>query len=126
MRKAAAIILLLFYIISSSGVAVKAHYCCGKLKSLNLVLHSDEKKDCSDRCCWDRLAFYKVDDTENSTSTITFSPSFDKIFYQVSYIVKTCIEPYPATTCVSSLAYNNDSSPPAERDIQIEIRVFRI
>lgn len=126
MRKAAAILVLLLYIISSSGVAIKAHYCCGKLKSLNLVLHSDEEKNCSKRCCWDKLAFYKVDDTENSSSTITFSPSFEKIFYQIGYIVRTCIEPYPTTTCVSGLVCESSASPPMQKDIRISIRVFRI
>lgn len=125
MRKAAAILALLLYILSSSGVAIKAHYCCGKLKSINLVLNSGDEKDCSKKCCWDKLAFYKVDDTENSTSTITFSPSIDKIFYQVSYIVKSCIEPYPATTCISGLVCEN-SPPPAQKDIRISIRVHRI
>ncbi|MBS1686538.1 MAG: hypothetical protein JSS76_17500 [Bacteroidetes bacterium] len=125
MRKAAAILVLILYILSSSGVAVKAHYCCGKLKSLNLVLNSDEERNCSKKCCRDKLAFYKVSDTENSTSIITFNPSFDKIFYQVSYIVKTCIEPYPTTPVVSELACASDP-PPAHRDILASIRVFRI
>ncbi len=125
MRKAAAILALLLYILSSSGVAIKAHYCCGKLKSVNLVLNSADEKECNKKCCWDKLAFYKVDDTENATSTITFSPSLDKIFYQVSYIVKTCIEPYPTTTCISGLVCEN-APPPAQKDIRISIRVFRI
>lgn len=125
MRKAAAILVLVLYILSSSGVAVKAHYCCGKLKSIHLVLNNSEEKGCNKNCCQDKLAFYKVSDTEHSTSIITFSPSLDKIFYQVSYIVKTCIEPYPATSCVSGLVCEN-SPPPVQKDIRISIRVFRI
>ncbi|MBS1617387.1 MAG: hypothetical protein JST76_02660, partial [Bacteroidetes bacterium] len=71
MRKAAAILVLVLYILSSSGVAVKAHYCCGKLKSIHLVLNNGEDKGCNKNCCQDKLAFYKVSDTEHSTSIIT-------------------------------------------------------
>jgi hypothetical protein len=124
MRKAIAILLILFYIISSSGVAIKAHYCCGKLKSLNLVLNSNEGSSCKKRCCSDRLAFYKVDDTERASSEVTFSPSFEKIFYQVSFIVKSCFEPYSETCAANFVCAFID--PPPSRDINIEICVFRI
>ena len=124
MRKVVAIILLLLYIISSSGVAIKAHYCCGKLKSLNLVLNSSEDKECKKGCCSDKLAFYKVDDNQNATTVITFSPSFDKIFYQVSYIVKSCFQPYP-TTCMSGLVCEN-VAPPPKKGIYIDICVLRV
>jgi hypothetical protein len=124
MRKAIAILLILFYIISSSGVAIKAHYCCGKLKSLNLVLNSNEDRECKKRCCSDRLAFYKVDDTERASSEVTFSPSFEKIFYQVSFIVKSCFEPYSDTCAANSVCASID--PPPSRDINIEICAFRI
>jgi hypothetical protein len=99
MRKAIAILLILFYIISSSGVAIKAHYCCGKLKSLNLVLNSNEDRECKKRCCSDRLAFYKVDDTERASSEVTFSAA--------------------NSVCASI-------DPPPSRDINIEICAFRI
>ncbi|MCW3126427.1 MAG: hypothetical protein JWO03_2085 [Bacteroidetes bacterium] len=124
MRKVVAILLLMLYIISSSGVAIKAHYCCGKLQSLNLVLNSSEEKDCKKGCCSDRLAFYKIDDTQSASTVITFSPSFDKIFYQVSYIVKTCFDPYP-TSCVSGLVCEA-FAPPPKKDINIAICVFRL
>ena len=102
MRKIVAIILLSLYIVSATGVAVRAHYSGGKLKSIDLVLNSKESKCGNKNCCFDKLAFYKVDDSENSTTDITFSPSFDKIFYQVSYIVKSCFEPY-SNNCTSGL-----------------------
>ena len=125
MRKVVAIVLLLFYIISSSGVAIRAHYCCGKLRSLNLVLNSSEDKECKKKaCCSDKLAFYKIDDTENASSVITFSPSFDKILYQVSYIVKSCFEPYPATCTAASVC--QAMAPPPKKDINTSIRVLRL
>lgn len=47
MRKSLAILLLAIYIISSSGVAIRAHYSAGKLKSINLVLDSSSDKVCT-------------------------------------------------------------------------------
>jgi hypothetical protein len=125
MKKVAAILLLLFYIASSTGVAIKAHYCCGQLKSINFLLNSSgSNKDCKKGCCGDKFAFYKVDDSKNATTVVTFCPSFDKIYYQVSYIVNSSFDPY-ANSCTAGPVCKAIDPPPAE-DINIFIRVLRI
>ena len=78
MKKAAIIIFLaLTYAVSSTGLAVKADYCCDILQSLKLVLaHGAENKE---GCCKVKYQSLKVNDTHAAadivkapTSTFTF------------------------------------------------------
>jgi hypothetical protein len=129
MRKSLAILLLILYIVASSGVAIRAHYCCGKLKSVSLVLDSSSDKVCSGEkkisknCCKDDIATNAPLSDQKATSLGVLGNSFKEAL--------TCM------TIISHgffLAYFDDaeatpictSPPTAERHIHIAIRVLRV
>ena len=68
MKKVSVILLLIIYSLASLGIGIKEFYCCGKLKSVNLVFTSPQKEKCSDNgskedCCKNKYHFFKVKDT---------------------------------------------------------------
>ena len=69
MKKAAIIFLVFVYGFSTSGVALKADYCCEKLKSLKLVLAQDGKDQ--NGCCKIKYQFFKVKDTHAAADSLT-------------------------------------------------------
>ena len=66
------IIILLFsffYLIISSGFTVHKHYCCGKLRTISLSEHKDEKGCCKGKmkkkgCCHEKTTWVKVKDKQ--------------------------------------------------------------
>jgi hypothetical protein len=68
MKKAAPILLIFIYALSSTGVAIKADYCCDKLQSLKLTL-SDYSKD-KGTCCKEKYQSFKVKDTHAAADVI--------------------------------------------------------
>jgi len=69
MKKAAIIFLVFIYAVSSTGVALKADYCCDKLQSLKLVL-SDFSKD-KEGCCKEKYQSFKVKDTHAAADIVS-------------------------------------------------------
>ena len=69
MKRAAIIFLVFVYAFSTTGVAVKADYCCDHLKSINLVL-ADRVKD-KEGCCKVKYQSFKVNDAHAASDVIT-------------------------------------------------------
>jgi len=67
MKKTALLFLICIYSLSTFGVSLKEFYCCGKLKSVSVILQDSENQRCGkaeDRsgCCKTKIQFYKVND----------------------------------------------------------------
>lgn len=130
MRKSIAILLLVVYIISTSGVAIRAHYCCGKLKSINLVLDSSSDKDktCNNKkvtkdCCKDKVASHTIISDQKASSSIISDNSLKDMLDCVSVVSHGFFEAYDdSDTC--STAYV--SPPSSGQDIYLAIRVLRV
>ena len=60
-KKTALIFLVFVYVLSSTGVSVKAFYCCEKLKSVKLTLATNENSN--DGCCKTIYQSLKIKDT---------------------------------------------------------------
>ena len=131
MRKSVAILLLVVYIIASSGVAIRAHYCCGHLKSINLVLDgsSSEKSAPSTKtmmskdCCKDKVATNTISDDQKPSTSVISDNSFKDVLNCVSIVSHGFFEAYDDADTTST-AYI--SPPSSSRDICIAIRVLRV
>jgi len=80
MKKIAAIILILVYGMSSSGMSVKADYCCGKLSKIDVSLSQAENSKHDNplenkKCCGHKEVNFKVktDHEKNINQSINFS-----------------------------------------------------
>ena len=131
MRKSVAILLLVVYIISASGVAIRAHYCCGKLKSINLVLDSssDQKEPChgvkvTKDCCKDKVATNTITSDQKAPNSIISDNSLKDVLDCVSVVSHGFFEAYDDDADSCSTAYA--SPPPSARDIYLAIRVLRV
>ena len=131
MRKSLAILLLVLYIVSSSGVAIRAHYCCGKLKSINLVLDSSAEKSsaannkkASKDCCKDKIAnTIPIGDQTASSVVISLTDhSFKDVLSCVSIVSHGFFQAYDDTDTVPVCS----SPPTAQRDVYLHIRVLRV
>jgi hypothetical protein len=93
MRKSVAISLLLVYIIASSGVAIRAHYSSGKLKSINLILDSSPDKACTEckKACNDKVI---ETDHKASSTTIISMPSMKDVLKCVGIVSHGFIQAY--------------------------------
>ena len=126
MRKSVAILLLVLYIVSSSGVAIKAHYCCGKLKSINLVLDSSSDRTCSNTkkvskdCCRDKVATSHV--SVDQKVSITSGHSLKDVLNCVTIVSHGFFQAYDDADTTSVCT----SPPTAQRDIYLSIRVLRV
>jgi hypothetical protein len=69
MKQVAIIFLIFIYAFSSTGVAVKADYCCNNLKSIKLVL-ADAAKD-KEGCCKVKYQTFKVKDVHAATDAVS-------------------------------------------------------
>ena len=69
MKKAAIIFLVFVYAFSTTGVAVKADYCCDHLKSVELVL-ADGAKD-KEGCCKVKYQSFKINDVHAAADVLT-------------------------------------------------------
>ena len=70
MKRLLVIFFCLSYLLSTAGVAVSAHYCMGKLKSLEFYKVNDgcgcEKKESKAKCCKNLVKYFKVSPSINS------------------------------------------------------------
>src|SRR6478672_1513663 len=90
MKKAAIIFLLFIYASSATGAAVKADYCCNKLKSVKLVL-ADGAKD-KDGCCKVKYQSFKIKDVHAAAdilaapaSHFTFIHTLNSFFATIDF-----------------------------------------
>lgn len=130
MKKSVAILLLLIYIISTSGVAIRAHYCCGKLKSINLVLdsYSDKKESChglnlAKDCCKDKVATSTISSDQKAPNSIISDNSLKDVLDCVSAVSHGFFEAYDdADTCATAYVSPSHSG----QGIYLTIKVLRV
>lgn len=83
MKKAGIILFLAFtYAVSSTGLAVKADYCCDILQSLKLVLAQDAKD--KEGCCKVKYQSLKVNDSHAAAHVVN-APASTFTFIDVPY-----------------------------------------
>ena len=77
MKKVAVIFLIFIYAFSTTGIAVKADYCCNDLKSLKLVL-AENAKD-KEGCCKVKYQSFKIKDA-HAAADILATPALHFTF----------------------------------------------
>ena len=77
MKKAAIIFLVFIYALSTTGFAMKAEYCCNRLKSVKLVL-ADGAKD-KEGCCKIKFQSFKVNDS-HAAADVMHAPVMPVVF----------------------------------------------
>lgn len=127
MKKAALILLIGIYSLATMGFSLKEFYCCGKLKSINLSLTPDIKKNCDkgegDGCCDNKYQFFKVKDNHISADQIS-SPAIYftdlDLYTHTSQITTISVEK-------TTVAYSSHA-PPLYKGVAVYISncVFRI
>jgi len=128
MKKAFAILLIMFYSLSSFGVTLKAFYCCGKLKSVSVVLSEQgkpqhNKTNCSNNCCKIQYKFFRSQDQHTTPVNADFN------FYHSNGFHLPCtafISPVYSVQGTSSI--HSPHAPPLYTGVPeyIANRVFRI
>jgi hypothetical protein len=121
MKKAAIIFLVFIYAFSTTGVALKADYCCNKLKSVELVL-ADNAKD-KEGCCKVKYQSFKIKDI-HAAADILLTPA---LHYTIINTLNCCLQ-------VNSIAYEMNNhfasihAPPlySTTPVYISNCVFRI
>lgn len=69
MKKAAVIFLVFVYAFSTTGVALKADYCCNNLKSVKLILADGAKN--KEGCCGVKYESFKIKDAHAAADILT-------------------------------------------------------
>ena len=69
MKRVTLIFLIFIYAFSTTGISLKAFYCCGKLQSVKFTL-ADSGKD-TEGCCKAKYQSFKVKDTHAATDILT-------------------------------------------------------
>ena len=78
MKKATAIVLLFLFLITNSGMAFSAHWCGGKLASIDFFSADNHPCKCGKRvmkhgCCKDKITHLKASNELNKTNKIVFN-----------------------------------------------------
>ncbi|MES2395090.1 MAG: hypothetical protein V4549_03770 [Bacteroidota bacterium] len=89
MRKATAIFLLLLFLIANSGVAISAHWCGGKLSSIDFFADREHKCKCGKKamkpnCCKDKTLQLKANDELSKTNHFAFKISITKFLFPLA------------------------------------------
>lgn len=118
LKKLAVIVLLMVYGLSSSGMTIQFHYCCGKLKSIQLSPVSEKKcgmkhsmKMLSKPCCNDKQVELKLKgDQKTGQAKFVFctpdAPQREEfVFYSQPLVSKTIIPEIFAPPPLSSPLY---------------------
>lgn len=79
MKKAASIFLIFIYAFTTTGIALKADYCCNNLKSVKVVLADGAKS--KEGCCPVKYQSLKIKDV-HSAADILDAPSVNFSFIQ--------------------------------------------
>jgi hypothetical protein len=125
MKKLFAIMLLLVYGLSSSGMTIHFHYCCGKLKKVDLTSVKDDQcgtkhKMGSKPCCDHKQVSLKLKAEQNPAKAINYSFSITGIKpVQPEYQVSTPIE-------TKKLIPEVFAPPPLQKDFNHLYCIYRI
>lgn len=127
MKKIVLIILISIYSLSAFGVSLKEFYCCGKLKSITVIVADEGKDKCGkadskDGCCKTKYQFFKVKDKHLTTVDLTTPVKHftDIVFFKSIY--QSLLLPHRVQVISGSL------SPPLHTGVPIYISncVFRV
>jgi hypothetical protein len=110
MKKFLAISLWMLYMLSSSGAALKAHYCHGKLSSVKIVVVDKDdcccsKKKANRKCCSDKLTFCKAIDSHqaaSATQSVTSQHDFADLLPVLELFYAFSSDSAPAPLAASS------------------------
>jgi hypothetical protein len=123
-KKLFVILVAIVYGVSASGMTLQLHYCCGKLKNVDLSLPTPkecgmEHKMGSKPCCETKLVADNSDEHyyTDHTAAPVFTPAEPTRPYRLAYI-----QALPATTTVAKTVPGSPPSSP----LFILNRVFRI
>lgn len=98
MKRLCVILLLCFYSLATMGFGLKQFYCCGKLKSVTLLLVHEAKDNCGkgddkSGCCDHKYQFFKVKDNHVSACRADFPvkhfvdlPLYTPSFHDISFV----------------------------------------
>ena len=129
MKKGAVILLLLIYSMSTFGVSLKEFYCCGKLKSVSIVIADIEKDKCNkaakeEGCCKTKYQYFKIKDTHFSTVYLTAPLKYYTDLHPLTFSPQLISFNSPATDVI-----NRGNAPPLLHPgvrVYISNCVFRI
>lgn len=125
MKKLFAIMLLLVYGLSSSGMTLHFHYCCGKLKKVDLTPVKEDQcgtqhKMGSKPCCDDKQVSLKLKAEQNHAKALNYSFSITGIKpIQPEYRVSTPIQ-------TKNLIPEVFAPPPLQKDFNHLYCIYRI
>ena len=104
--------------LSVFGIGIHKDYCCGKLRSTSYFYHSADKNHCKVKamagCCRTEDAFYKLNDSHETTTAIiihSIHPEITVVPYQA----------FQQIFSTSSLAYllDHNNDPPENKPIAV-------
>lgn len=126
MKKLVALVMILLYGLSSTGATLQMHYCCGKLKSVELGTRP--VKDCGSKqkmgsrpCCETKQVSAKSKDQQQDVYTVTFGQQAPADFQHYFASVTPAV-PQMATNTQPA----DHSPPPLPNSLFILYCVFRI
>lgn len=117
MKRFTTILLSFLYVTLTSGFTVNAHYCMGKLASVDFKSHADDdvcnmcsKPGKKGKCCKDEYKYCKVDVSSHEVAKVQQSnePSVKALSLPV------IIAPVPALTVTYLTTFNNHGPPDRE------------
>ena len=93
MKKVSAIFLLLLFLIANSGVAVSAHWCGGKLASIDFFADGEHKCKCGKKamkpnCCKDKTVLLKANDELAKTTHFAFKIVIQKFLFAFPTLIE--------------------------------------
>jgi hypothetical protein len=129
MKRIVTIVLLICYMIPGLGLSVSAHYCGGKLKSMNLSLSGTNKccgaKKMKPGCCKDKVCKFKTGDSRKASLFVPLTPFQAKSFAPSPCLIASDL----FSTANSNQEYLQWNSPPPlvlKEPLYLTNRVFRI
>lgn len=93
MKKVTTIFLLFVFLIANSGVAVSAHWCGGKLASIEIFADGEHKCKCGKKamkpnCCKDKTVQLKANDELAKTSHFAFKIATPKFLFAFPTLIE--------------------------------------
>lgn len=121
MKNAALIFLIFIYAFSTTGIAVKADYCCNNLRSVKLIL-ADNAKD-KEGCCKVKYQSFKIKDAHAAADILGMPALHFTFIHTLNSFFQTNDLMYEKTNRVVNI-----HAPPLYRTTPVYISncVFRI
>ena len=128
MKKAALILLICVYSLATMGFNLKEFYCCGKLKSVTVVVDNFPKSGCKSGnndsgCCKNNFQYFKIKDNYFAANDNSdFQSPYPDLFIPVNHFLAEELN------IRNDLTVTRGHSPPLITNLPLYIsnRVFRI